>query len=117
MTSQTSRTKEANSLKKPSQQSQKISTASSTATAGSWQVQTAKAQFSEVFRRTRAEGPQRITRQGKEAVVMIAEEQYERLVGKSRRPKNIVDFFRQSPLMGLELDLKRDRSPARDIDL
>jgi len=49
--------------------------------------------------------------------VMIAEEQYERLVGKSRRPKNIVDFFRQSPLMGLELDLKRDRSPARDIDL
>ena len=32
--------------------------------------------------------------------------------GKSRQPKNIVDFFRQSPLVGLELDLKRDRSPG-----
>ena len=104
-------------MKNPNRQSQKSSSASSKAAADSWQVQTAKAKFSEVFRRTRAEGPQRITRQGKEAVVMIAEEQYDRLVGKSRRPKNIVDFFRQSPLMGLELDLKRDRSPARDIDL
>jgi antitoxin Phd len=83
----------------------------------SWQIQSAKARFSEVFRRARTEGPQRITKQGKESVVMIAEEQYDRLVGKSNQPKNIVDFFRQSPLAGLELDLERDRSPARDIDL
>jgi prevent-host-death family protein len=83
----------------------------------SWQIQSAKARFSEVFRKARTEGPQRITRQGKEGVVMVAEEQYERLVGKSRQPQNIVDFFRQSPLMGLKLDLKRDRSPARKIDL
>jgi prevent-host-death family protein len=83
----------------------------------SWQVQTAKARFSEVFRRARTEGPQRITKQGKEGVVMVAEEQYERLVGRARQPVNIVDFFRQSPLMGLKLDLTRDRSPARDIDL
>ncbi len=82
-----------------------------------WQVQTAKARFSEVFRRARTEGPQRITKQGKEGVVMVAEEQYERLVGRARQPANIVDFFRKSPLMGLKLDLKRDRSPARDIDL
>ena len=83
----------------------------------SWQVQTAKARFSEVFRRARTEGPQRITKQGREGVVMLAEEQYERLVGRARQPVNIVDFFRQSPLMGLKLDLTRDRSPARDIDL
>jgi len=83
----------------------------------SWQIQTAKARFSEVFRRARTEGPQRITRQGKEGVVMVAEEQYERLVGKSHQPKDIVDFFRQSPLMGLDLDLRRDRSPARKVDL
>jgi prevent-host-death family protein len=82
-----------------------------------WQVQSAKARFSEVFRKARTEGPQRITRQGKEGVVMVAEEQFDRLVGKSRQPRNIVDFFRQSPMVGLELDLKRDRSPARDIDL
>ena len=83
----------------------------------SWQIQSAKARFSEVFRRARSEGPQRITRQGKEGVIMVAEEQFDRLVGKSRQPKNIVDFFRQSPLMGLKLDFKRDRSPGRKIDL
>jgi prevent-host-death family protein len=87
------------------------------ATGDSWQIQSAKARFSEVFQRARTEGPQRITRQGKEAVVMVAEEQYNRLVSKSRQPKDIVDFFQQSPLVGLDLDLKRDRSPARDTDL
>ena len=83
----------------------------------SWQIQSAKARFSELFRRARTEGPQRIRKQGKEGVVMLAEEQYERLVGKSRQPKNIVDFFRQSPLVGVDLDLERDRDPGRDTDL
>ena len=82
-----------------------------------WQVQSAKARFSEVFRKARTEGPQRITRQGKEGVVMVAEEHYERLLGKSHQPKSLVQFFRQSPLVGVDLDLKRDRDPGRDIDL
>jgi prevent-host-death family protein len=83
----------------------------------SWQVQTAKAKFSELFRRARLEGPQRITKQGKDGVVMVAEEQYDRLVGKSRQPKNLVQFFRQSPLVGVDLDLERDRDAGRDLDL
>jgi len=83
----------------------------------SWQIQSAKARFSEVFRRARTEGPQRITRQGKEGVVMVAEEQYEQLVGRSHQPKSLVQFFRQSPLVGVDLDLERDRDPGRDTDL
>jgi len=83
----------------------------------SWQVQTAKARFSEVFRRARAEGPQRIRRQGKDGVVMIAEEQYDQLVGRSHQPASLVQFFRKSPLVGVDLDLDRDRAPARDIEL
>jgi antitoxin Phd len=83
----------------------------------SWQVQTAKARFSELFRRARNEGPQRITRQGKEGVVMVAEEQYERLVRRSCQPKSLVQFFRESPLAGLDLDLERDQDMGRDVDL
>lgn len=83
----------------------------------SWQIQTAKARFSEVFRRARSEGPQRISRQGKESVVMVSQEQYERLVGKARQPKDIVQFFRESPFVGLELDFDRDRNPGRDVEL
>lgn len=83
----------------------------------SWQVQTAKARFSEVFRRARTEGPQRITRQGKEGVVMLSEEQYVRLTGKSHQPESLVEFFRQSPLVGLELDLERDRDEGRSLKI
>jgi antitoxin Phd len=83
----------------------------------SWQIQTAKARFSEVFRRTRSEGPQFITRQGKEGVVMISDEQYDQLVSRSHQPKSIVQFFRESPLVGVELNLERDKDEGRDIEL
>jgi antitoxin Phd len=84
---------------------------------GSWQLQDAKARFSELFRRARSEGPQVITRQGKEAVVMISDEHYERLVGKAHQPKNLLQFFRESPLVGVELDLQRSKDEGRDIAL
>lgn len=82
-----------------------------------WQIQTAKARFSEVFRRARTEGPQLITRQGKEGVVMISDEEYDQLVGRSHQPKSIVQFFRESPLVGVELNLERDKDEGRDIEL
>lgn len=59
----------------------------------SWEIQSAKAHFSEVFRRARAEGPQRITRHGREGVVMLAEEQYDRLVRKSRQLEKSCPVF------------------------
>jgi antitoxin Phd len=83
----------------------------------SWQLQTAKARCSELFRRARSEGPQLITRQGKEGVVMISDEQYEQLVGKAHQPKSLLQFFRESPLVGLALDLERNKDEGRDIEL
>ena len=78
-----------------------------------WQLQMAKARFSELFRCARSEGPQLITRQGKEGVVMISEEQYDQLVGRSYQPKSLVRFFRESPLGGVELDLERAKDDVR----
>ena len=83
----------------------------------SWQLQAAKARFSEVFRLAHTEGPQLITRQGKEGVVMMPVEQFEEFAIRSRQPKSLVQFFRESPLVGLELDLERDKDAGRDIDL
>jgi antitoxin Phd len=79
----------------------------------SWRLQTAKARFSEVFRRARTEGPQFITRQGKDGVVMLSVE----LLSRSRQPKSLVQFFRQSPLVSLELDFERDNDTGRNIEL
>jgi antitoxin Phd len=82
-----------------------------------WELQTAKARFCELFQLARSEGPQVITRQGKDAVVMLPIEQFDRLVVRSRQPESLVKFFRNSPLVGLELDFERDKDTGRDIEL
>lgn len=82
-----------------------------------WQLQTAKAKFSQVFHLARTKGPQRITRQGRDGVVMLAEEEYERLTARASQPKSLVQFLRESPLAGVDLDLERDRDTGREIDL
>jgi antitoxin Phd len=82
-----------------------------------WQLQTAKAQFSEVVRRAQAEGPQYVTRQGKDAVVVLPAEEFERLTARTRQPESLVKFFAQSPLAEAGLDLKRKPDYGRDIEL
>ncbi len=82
-----------------------------------WQLQTAKSQFSELFRRARAEGPQHVTKQGKEEVVVLAKEEFDRLTGHASGPGSVWDFFRSSPLVGLEIDLERDEDFGREVDL
>ena len=56
-------------------------------------------------------------RQGKEGVVMLPVEQFEQLAVRARQPKSLVQFFRESPLVGLELDFERDKDTGRDIEL
>ncbi len=85
--------------------------------APAWQLQTAKAQFSELFRRARAEGPQYVTKAGQEAVVVVPAEQFEQLIARRRQPKSLVEFFRSSPLVGAGLDFEREPDYGRDIDL
>jgi antitoxin Phd len=84
---------------------------------GTWQVQTAKAQFSELLRRARAEGAQIVTKQGKDDVVILPIEQYRRLTQRSRQPASLFQFFAQSPLADVDLNFERDRDYGRGIDL
>jgi antitoxin Phd len=84
---------------------------------GVWQVQTAKAQFSELLRRARAEGVQIVTKQGKDDVVVMPIEQYRKLTRRSRQPASLVQFFAQSPLADIDLNLDRDRDYGRGIEL
>jgi len=79
-----------------------------------WRLQDAKNRFSEVVNRALSEGPQVVTRRGEEVVVVVAREEYARL--RKSRP-NLVEFFRESPLVGVDLDLERDRSRLRDTEL
>ena len=84
---------------------------------GRWQLQTAKAQFSELFRRARSEGPQYVTRLGKEAVVVVPAEEFERLTERARQPLRLTQFFAQSPLAKAGLNLDRKQDYGRKVDL
>ncbi len=82
-----------------------------------WQLQDAKARFSEVFRLARENGPQRVTKHGREAVVVLSAEEFARLTAAEARQGNLVEFFAASPLRGSGIDLDRSRDFGREIDL
>lgn len=79
-----------------------------------WPLQDAKARLSELVKKAQNNRPQFISIRGNPAVVVISVEEYEALTIPAT---NIVEFLRQSPLVGLELDLARDKSTNRDISL
>jgi len=82
-----------------------------------WQLQEAKARFSEVFRLARESGPQRVTKHGREAVVVLPAEEYARLAESEARKGSLADFFAASPLRGSGIDLDRRRDFGRDVKL
>lgn len=82
-----------------------------------WQLQDAKARFSEVFRLARESGPQRVTKHGREAVVVLPAEEFARLTGAEARKGSLVEFFAASPLRGSGIDLGRPHDFGREINL
>ena len=78
-----------------------------------WQLQTAKQRFSELVERARTDGPQVVTKHGKEAVVIVSAEEYHRLRGDAPR---LLDFIGTAPDFGV-LDLDRARDIGRDVEL
>ena len=80
-----------------------------------WQLHEAKARFSELFRRVRTEGPQRVVKQHGEAVVIVAAEEFDHADLRARQPASLVEFFRSAPTGGRPLDLTRKRDSTRTI--
>ncbi len=78
-----------------------------------WRLADAKNKFTELVNRAFSEGPQRVTRQN-DVVIVIAERDYEELTGTKPSFKEFL--LQDSPTFD-ELDLKRDRSTMRDIEL
>lgn len=81
---------------------------------GSWKLEDAKARFSELVRRARSEGPQTVTVRGRESVVVLSTEQYDRLQPPEDRVP-LLDFLRSLDLSGL--DLTREPDYGRDVEL
>ncbi|MEX2611111.1 MAG: type II toxin-antitoxin system Phd/YefM family antitoxin [Gemmatimonadota bacterium] len=83
----------------------------------SWKLEDAKNQFSEVVRRALDHEPQLVTRHGRNAVVVLSAEDYERLTAAT----GLLDFLRDSPfaraLAAGDLDLERQQDYGRSVEL
>jgi prevent-host-death family protein len=84
--------------------------------AGRWRLQDAKARFSEVVRAAQQRGPQWVTLHGKDAVVIVGADEFDRL----QRPvtgRDIVAALAASPLAEVKFDRVTIKSRVRNIDL
>lgn len=81
-----------------------------------WRLQDAKARFSEVVKRAREHGPQRVTLHGKDAVVIVSAESYDR----EREPhtgRRLVEALAASPLADIMLERPFISGPVRDVEV
>jgi prevent-host-death family protein len=79
-----------------------------------WQLQEAKNRLSRVVDLAQHDGPQTITLRGKPSAVVVSFDEYQRLT----QPRTgLTQFFRQSPLFDVELDLSRSADLSREVEL
>jgi len=79
-----------------------------------WQLQEAKNRLSQVVDLALHDCPQTITLRGKPSAVVVSFDEYRRLT----QPRTgLSQFFRQSPLHDIELDLSRSADLSREVDL
>ncbi|HEY5106244.1 MAG TPA: type II toxin-antitoxin system Phd/YefM family antitoxin [Caulobacteraceae bacterium] len=79
---------------------------------GSWSVAEAKAKLSELIEKAKTEGPQRVTRNGKDAVVVVSSDEWRR---RTQSARTMLEFLERSPLKGSKIQLDRDPDTGRDF--
>ena len=90
------------------------------ATMNAWKLEDAKNRFSEVVRLALYDQPQWVTRNGRDAVVVISAAEYQRLAAP---PQKLFEFLKASPLAkaiaedGFDFEIERSQDEPRDIDL
>lgn len=80
---------------------------------GNWSVAQAKAKFSELVEKAKTEGPQHVTRNGKDAVVVVSATEWDR---RTQRAHTMLEFLERSPLKGSKIDLERVPDFGRDVN-
>jgi antitoxin Phd len=79
-----------------------------------WQLQDAKARFSAVVGGANTDGPQRITRHGKPAAIVLSEADFQRLNRGER--SSLSDFLATLPFGDLEI-VRDATDTGREIEL
>ena len=81
-----------------------------------WRLQSAKARFSEVVKRAKADGPQHVTVYGRDEVVIISTEEFRRLTG-GVTGQALIEALQSSPYRDMDIEPTRMAMPVREVEL
>ena len=81
-----------------------------------WRLQDAKARFSELVRMANSDGPQHVTLHGRDAVVVIDADEFNRLTG-ARTGALLIEALQASPLRQVDIEPPRSAMPVRAVKL
>jgi prevent-host-death family protein len=79
-----------------------------------WQVQEAKAKFSQLIKEAVSSGYQAITKNGEPVAYIVSKEEFELYL---KPQKSLLEVFDQCPYPNVDLDIDRNKDPIREIDL
>ena len=79
-----------------------------------WSVADAKARLSELLDQAISDGPQTITRRGREVAIVVSAEEWHK---KTSRVGSLAEFLAASPLRDSELGIERVKAHPREISL
>ena len=82
-----------------------------------WPLQDAKMRFSELVHEAQSSGPQHITVNECLDVVVLSEQDYNRLKSEQRTGQELVELLRNSPLKDMLCERERIEGPVREVDL
>lgn len=83
---------------------------------GPWRLKDARAHFAELVRRVRSDGPQHVTVDGQDTVVVISAEEFRRLTATATG-RALVDALQASPHRDVDLESEPVLMSVRDVDL
>lgn len=79
-----------------------------------WQIQEAKAKFSQVVTEANSRGCQIITKQGEPIAVLLSKKDFDEM---TKSKTSLLDLFQNAPCQDIELDIRRSKDLPREFYL
>lgn len=79
-----------------------------------WQIQEAKAKFSQLVEEASVKGYQTITKQGEPVAVILSKKEFDKL---TQSKSSLLNFFKAAPCQEIDLDIQRSKDLPRELDL
>ena len=79
-----------------------------------WQIQEAKAKFSQLVEDANIKGFQTITKQGKPVAVILSKKEFDKI---TKSKTSLLSFFKAAPCQEIEINISRSKDLPRELDL